>query len=78
MTRPLDGTIGGLVGSFEVLRVECDRFGCYSVAQLVAQYGARYRLTDWLSERTRDCPQKSVQGVVRACHAVMLDLSRLR
>ena len=45
-----------------------------SVARLVAEFGAAYRLTDWLSERTADCPQKNQAGVTRACGAVMPDL----
>jgi hypothetical protein len=32
------------------------------------------RLTDWLHERTADCPQKNQAGVTRACGAVMPDL----
>jgi hypothetical protein len=69
-----DGTIGGLVGKLEVLRVECPacgRQGRYQVARLLEELGAGYRLTDWLSERTADCPQKNQAGVTRACGAVM-------
>jgi hypothetical protein len=79
MSRP--GTFGYLVGKLDMLRVECvecNRAGRYSVARLVAERGADAKLTDWLSERTRDCPQKNVKGVVRACHAVMPDLIGLR
>jgi hypothetical protein len=36
--------------------------------------GPGYRLTDWRSERTRDCPQKNQAGVTRACGAVMPNL----
>jgi hypothetical protein len=78
---PLDGTIGGLVGMLEVLRVECPtcgRQGRYNVARLVAVFGPRARLTDWLSLLTSDCPRKNQKGVTRACGAVMPDLSRLR
>jgi hypothetical protein len=78
---PLDGTIGGLVGMLEVLHVECPtcgRQGRYHVARLVAELGPKYRLADWLHERTIDCPQKNQQGVTRACGAHMRDLSRLR
>jgi hypothetical protein len=74
---PSDGTIGGLVGKLLVLRLECPtcgRQGRYHVAHLVAELGPAYRLTDWLSERTRDCPQKNQVGVTRACGAVMPDL----
>jgi hypothetical protein len=59
---PSDGTIGGLVGKLPVLRIECPmcgRRGRYYVARLVAEFGPSYRLTDWLHERTADCPQKS-------------------
>jgi hypothetical protein len=69
---PLDGTIGGLVGMLDVLRVECPtcgRHGRYHVARLVEEFGPWYRLTDWLHARTRDCPQKNQPGVVRACGA---------
>jgi hypothetical protein len=79
MSQP--GTIGYLVGRLDVLRVECarcNRAGQYSVARLVAARGRAFKLTDWLSERTRDCPQKNVQGVVRACDAIMPDLIELR
>jgi hypothetical protein len=77
---PLDGTIGGLVGMLEVLRVECamcGRQGRYHVARLIAELGPDYRLTDWLHERTIGCPQKNQQGVTRACGAVMRDLRNL-
>jgi hypothetical protein len=74
---PSDGTIGGLVGKLDVLRVECTtcaRRGRYHVARLLEKLGSGYRLTDWLSERPADCPQKNCTGVTRACSAVMLDL----
>ena len=74
---PSDGTIGGLVGKLLVLRIECpmcSRHGRYYGARLVAEFGPTYRLTDWLSERTADCPQKNQAGVTGACGAVMPDL----
>jgi hypothetical protein len=74
---PSDGMIGGLVGKLDVLRVECPtcgRQGRYHVARLLEELGSGYRLTDWLSERTADCPQKNQAGVTRACGAVMPDL----
>jgi hypothetical protein len=55
---PSDGTIGGLVGKLDVLRIECPtcgRQGRYHVARLIEELGPRYRLTDWLHERTADC-----------------------
>jgi hypothetical protein len=61
-----DGTIGYLVGRLDFLRVECarcNRFGRYRVANLVAERGPDAKLTDWLSERTRDCPQKNQAGL---------------
>jgi hypothetical protein len=75
MSEP--GTIGYLIGKLDVLRVECaqcNRAGRYSVSKLVTERGPNARLTDWLSERTRDCPQKNQAGVVRACDAIMPDL----
>jgi hypothetical protein len=69
---PLDGTIGGLVGSLDVLRVECatcGRQGCYHVARLVAELGRDARLTD---------SQANQPGATRAGGAVMPDLARLR
>jgi hypothetical protein len=74
---PSDGTIGGLVGKLKVLRIECPncgRQGLYHGARLLKELGPDYRLTDWLSERTADCPQKNQAGVTRACGAVMPDL----
>jgi hypothetical protein len=74
---PSDGTIGGLVGKLEVLRIECPtcgRQGRYHVARLLEEHGAAYRLTDWLHERTADCPQKNPNGPTRACGAIMPDL----
>jgi len=44
---------------------------------LIEELGPGYRLTDWLSERTADCPQKNQAGVTRACGAVMPDLVTL-
>ena len=79
MAQP--GTFGYLVGKLDVLRVECwecNRAGRYSVAKLVAERGPDAKLTDWRSEQTKDCPQKNVPGVVRACHAIMPDLVGLR
>jgi len=78
---PLDGTIGGLVGDLDALRVECvacGRLGRYNVDQLLEKLGRHARLTDLLHELTRDCPQKNQRGVVRACGAVMPDLVGLR
>jgi hypothetical protein len=75
-----DGTIGGLVGKLDVLRVECPtcgRQGRYRVAHLLEQLGPAARLTDWLHARTADCPQKSRDGPTRACGAVMPDLPDL-
>jgi hypothetical protein len=75
---PLDGTIGGLVRMLEVLRLECPtcgRQGRYHVARLVEELGPHYQLTDWLHERTLNCPQKQPGGPTRACGAVMPDLS---
>jgi hypothetical protein len=51
---PSDGTICELVGKLDVLHVErpiCGRQNRYHVARLVAELGAAYRLTDWLSAR---------------------------
>jgi hypothetical protein len=73
---PSDGTIGGLVGKLDVLRIECPmcgRQGRYHVPRLLAELGPEYRLTT-VSERTADCPQKNQAGVTRACGAVMPDL----
>jgi hypothetical protein len=74
-----DGTIGGLVGKLIVLRgmPACGRQGRYHVARLLKELGPDYRLTDWLSEHTADCPQKNQAGVTRACGAVMPDLRNL-
>jgi hypothetical protein len=58
---PSDGTIGGLVGKLDVLRVECPtcgRQGRYHVARLLEELGLGYRLTDWLSECTADLSAK--------------------
>jgi hypothetical protein len=74
---PSDGTIGGLVGKLDVLLIDCPtcgRQGRYHVARLIAELGTAYRLTDWLSERTSNCPQKDPAGPTRACGAVMPDL----
>jgi hypothetical protein len=49
---PSDGTIGGLVGKLDMLRLEsptCGRQGRYHVARLLDELGSGYRLTDWLS-----------------------------
>jgi hypothetical protein len=54
---PSDGTIGGLVGKLDMLRVACPtcgRQGRYHVARRLEERGPGYRLTDWLSERTAD------------------------
>jgi hypothetical protein len=77
---PLQGTIGGLVGTLDVLRVECpncNRNGRYHVARLVDEFGPDYRLTDWLQKLTINCPQKNQKGVTRACGACIPDLPRL-
>jgi hypothetical protein len=77
---PSDGTIGGLVGRPAVLRIECPtrgRHGRYHVAPLLEELGPRYRLTDWLSERTADCPQKDPRRPTLARGAVMPDLADL-
>ena len=77
---PLDGTIGGLVGMLDVLRIECptcNRTGRYNVERLVAEVGPDYRLTDWLHEQTLNCPQKNQEGRHASLRAHMPDLSRL-
>jgi hypothetical protein len=77
---PSDGTIAYLVGKPDVLRIECPtcgRRGRYRVARLVAELGPDARLTDWLHERTADCPQKDPVGPKRAGGAVMPDLKNL-
>jgi hypothetical protein len=43
MTRPLDGTLGSLVGRLDALRIECTtcgRFGRYRVAGLIEDHAA--------------------------------------
>ena len=75
-----DGTMGGLVGKLDMLRIECSicgRHGRYHVARLVAELGPAHRLTDWLHQCTADCPQKNPNGPTRACGAVMPDLAGL-
>jgi hypothetical protein len=77
--NPAPSDIGSASSTW--LRVECarcNRSGRYSVAKLVAERGPDAKLTDWLSECTRDCPQKNQAGVVRACDAIMPDLIGLR
>ena len=71
---PSDGTIGGLVGKLLVLRIECPTCGRYHVARLLADLGPGYRLTDWLSERTADCPQKNPRPASREHAARDADL----
>jgi hypothetical protein len=78
---PSDGTIGGLIGMREVLRLECPtcgRQGRYRVARLLAEHGPDAKLTDWLHERTADCPRKDPTGPTRACDAVVPHLVGLR
>jgi hypothetical protein len=73
---PTDGTIGGLVGKLDMLRIECPtcgRRGRFQVARLLEELGPGYHLTDWLHERTADCPQKNQAGVTRACGAVLAE-----
>jgi hypothetical protein len=55
-------------------RTAYGRQGRYHVARLLEQLGPGARLTDWLNERTADCPQKNPAGPTRACGAVMPDL----
>ena len=74
---PSDGTVGGLVGKLDVRRIECltcGRQGRYLVARLLDELGPATRLTDWLNERTADCPQRDPAGPTRACGAVMPNL----
>jgi hypothetical protein len=62
---PSDGTIGGLIGKLDVLRFECPTCGRqdrYQAARLLEELGPAARLTDWLIERTADCPQKDPAG----------------
>jgi hypothetical protein len=50
-----------LAGKLDLLRIGCPTCGAqgrYHVARPLAELGPDYRLTDWLSERTADCPQK--------------------
>jgi hypothetical protein len=42
------------------------------VARLRADLGAGYRLTDWLSERTADCPQKNQASITHATAQQMM------
>lgn len=50
------------------------RNGRYLVDKLVYDFGPDAKLTEWFSNLIKDCPQKSQDGVVRACDAVMPDL----
>jgi len=68
---PSDGTIGGLVGRLDVLRIECPtcgRQGRHHVARLLKEPGPDCRLTDWLSARTADRPQKNQAGGLTGNH----------
>jgi hypothetical protein len=59
---PSDGTIGGLVGKLDVLRIgcpACGRQGRYHIARLLAELGPAAQLTDRLNERPADCPQRT-------------------
>jgi hypothetical protein len=54
---PSDGTIGGPVGKLECCGSSAQHAagtGRYHVARLLEKLWPRYRLTDWLSERTAD------------------------
>ena len=44
---------------------------------MIYDHGPDAKLTEWFSKITKDYPQKNEQGVVRACDAIMPDLSRL-
>jgi hypothetical protein len=73
-------TFSDLAGRLEVLRVECERcgrHGRYPVAKLIAEHGGDAKLIEWFSRVTSDCSQKNERGVVRACDAIMPDLSAL-
>jgi hypothetical protein len=73
-------TFSDLIGRLKVLRVDCarcNRHGRYLVDKLVYDFGPDAKLTEWFSNLIKDCPQKSQDGVVRACDAVMPDLRGL-
>ena len=79
---PRDGalTFSDLAGRLDVLRVHCERcdlHGCYSVAELTADYGRDGRLVEWFGNLIRDCALKRQRGLVRACDATMPDLPRV-
>jgi hypothetical protein len=73
-------TFSDLVGRLKVLRVDCHRcgrHGRYLLDKLVYELGPDTKLIEWFSDLTKDCPQKNQDGVMRACDAVMPDLSAL-
>jgi hypothetical protein len=55
---------------------KCGRGGRYSVRRLALEHGRDGRLTDWLSDVTKDCPRKASPGLADPCGAQIPDLLR--
>lgn len=74
-------TLGDLVGTLEVLRVECGacgRSGQYRVLRLIKEFGEGLTLPEFRARVTADCPRRGAVRTAEQCQAVFLDLSRLK
>jgi hypothetical protein len=81
MTRAGGMTFGDLIGRLDWLDIacpKCDRRGRYRVNGLAAQHGQNYRIPDWISDMTRDCPRRRSPGLADACGATCPGLLEIK
>jgi hypothetical protein len=74
-------TLGDLLGRFDWLehRVRQVRPASrYRVHSLAAWHGQDYKIPDWISDVTRDCPRKNSPGLADACGARCPGLPEIR
>jgi hypothetical protein len=72
MSRDGATTFGDLLGQLDWLHIvckKCNRLGRYPVHGLAATHGRDYKIPDWISEMTRDCPRRRSSGVADTCEA---------
>jgi len=74
-------TFGDLIGQLEALEIacpKCGRMGRYSVRRLALERGRDYKIPDWISDMTRDCPRKNAPGLADRCRAMCPGLLEIR
>jgi hypothetical protein len=79
---PRDGavTFGDLLGRLDRLHLvcrKCNRLDRYPVHGLATAHGHGFKISDWISDMTRDCPRRRSPGLADACGATCPGLQNI-